>query len=211
MKYLFTFLFLASSFAIKAQIPFIHSNVTDDFKNKSLVYNAFKGKYDFLIAYHIQGMMRIGSTNVQIIALKNKKWKKIIFNYKDHNELDQKITKKRLDKKLGLQLIETLNKENFWSLENDSINIRSIKPKPQILPKQSKDTVYITHYKPVANLAVLDGADYFLQILQNDKMRFYKTDNPDSYFKFYPQLKQRGNFISSRDALIAAFGIDLNK
>jgi hypothetical protein len=211
MKYLFAVLFLATSFSIKAQIPIIQSNVTDDFKNKSLVYNAFKGKYDFLIAYHIQGGTKFGSTNVQIIVLKGKKWKKIIFNYKDNNELDQKVTKRRLDKKLGLQLIETLNSEKFWSLDNDSINVRRIKPKPQILPKQSKDTVYITGYKPVINLEVLDGADYFLQIIQNDKMRFYKTDNPDSYFKFYPQLKQRGNFIRSRDALIAAFGINLNK
>lgn len=189
-----------------SQIPVIDSNVSDDFKGTSLLFKKLRHKYDFSIAYHVEGMFNFKNAKIQIIASKNNRWWKLTFIDKEKSCLKKRVKRKPLNEKIGKELVATLNQEGFWTLNNDSINNREVKPKPPVERKQSKDTVYVTGHKSVRSVHVVDGGFYYLQMIHGNKMRIYKTDNPDIYFKHYPQFTQRGNFIKSRDAFISAFG-----
>ncbi|RZK55171.1 MAG: hypothetical protein EOO91_14575 [Pedobacter sp.] len=197
---LITALFFFIGF-VKAQIPIINSNVTDQFKNSSLVYEAFHKKYDLLIAFHLEGTTKFGVTNIQIIAVKRNKWKKILFTYQDQNPLKRRIKTKSLNDTLGAKLISDLNANNFWTLDNDSINSRILKIKTPVVKTLSKDTVYIFGSRSVQRPEMNDGVGYYFKILQGDKLRSYIAYNPDFYVKYYPS-KQREQFINSREAFL---------
>ncbi|MGE6221382.1 hypothetical protein ACQKCH_16280 [Nubsella zeaxanthinifaciens] len=205
-RLLLVILILLSIYQTYAQIPVFNSNVNDDFKAKSLLFKKLKHKYDFLIAYHVEGITRMKNAKIQIIAVKNKKWRKLTFIYEGKSCLKRRLISKKIDKSIGNELIANLGKENFWTLENDSINYREIKSKPPVTRKPINDTVFVIGYKPERTLVAIDGGSYYLQMMQGDNLRVYKSNNPDFYFKYYPQFLHIGNFIRSRDAFIDAFG-----
>lgn len=199
-------LILFSIYHTQAQIPVFNSNVNDDFKAKSLLFKKLKHKYDFLIAYHVEGITRMKNAKIQIIAVKNNRWRKLTFIYQDKSCLKRRLISKKIDNSIGNELIAKLSKENFWTLENDSINYRELKPNPTVPHKPIKDTVLVIGYKPERILVAVDGTSYYLQVMQGDSLRVYKSNNPDFYFKHHPQFLHIGNFIRSRDAFIEAFG-----
>ena len=206
MKYLFAFLFLASSFAIKAQIPIIQSNVTDDFKNKSLVYNAFKGKYDFLIAYSISGGWRSTNTNyIRILADKKNSWKKILFSYPDGEPTKQTIKKYSLDKSKAYKLLQDLGHQSFWTLSNDSLNMSHLKPQTPVANFSRNDTLFIIAMPPPSHGITLDGSAYYFEILQGNSLRSYATQHLEINVKFLAEIKSRSRFIKSKNAFENAF------
>ena len=77
-------------FIVCTKFPEIKSNVTEEDKSKSIIFNLFKGKKDFLIAYSTESYWWSNRKDYQILACENGKWKKIfIHSRKKKNDLNR--------------------------------------------------------------------------------------------------------------------------
>lgn len=200
-KTLLIFILTLSFHTIYAQIPIINSNVNDEFKNRSLVYKTFHNKYDLLIAYKVPGGWRVGNTNIiQILAVKNNSWKKITLSYPDDNPSKQTIKKLSLEKTKAKKLMEELGSQNFWTLNNDSINMKRLKPQTPPENYSKNDTLFIVANNPVTDVKVLDGSTYYFEIIKGDSLRSYSTADPEIFAKYFPEIKSRIRFIKSKIA-----------
>ncbi|RZK57332.1 MAG: hypothetical protein EOO87_03170 [Pedobacter sp.] len=201
MKYIITTTLLVLGLFCNAQIPIIKSNVNDEFKNRSLVYKTFYNKYDLLIAYKVSGGWRVGNTNIiQILAVKNNSWKKITLSYPDDNPSKQTIKKLPLQKTEAKKLMEELGSQNFWTLNNDSINMKHLKPQTPPENYSKKDTLFIVANNPVTDVKVVDGSTYYFEIIKGDSLRSYSTADPEIFAKYFPEIKSRIRFIKCKIA-----------
>ncbi len=205
MKKMLLLLFLSFfTFFSWAQLPQIKQNVSDDWKSYSIVYKTFYPQYDFLIASYIHSGWRIGNFNyITILAKKNKKWEKIILSYPDGKRDQIKLKKVKFNRKKAEQLINDLTAQNFWTLSNDSLNHQELAPKTKAENYAKNDTIFV-----VANvdkrIRVSDGSAYYFEILQGDRLRFYYSENPETYLQHYPKIKTRAYFIKSKQAFYTA-------
>lgn len=200
-KTLALFVILCCFLKVNAQIPEIKSNVLDEQKSKSLIYKIFSDKYDLLISYQTVSWT---SGDIQILALKNKRWKKITLSFLNGEPVMTAIKKQSFPRLKANQLMAELTLHNFWTLSNDSINMKEITPKNLIQNHRNKDTVVIVAYKQVKSITVMDGISYHFEILQENNLRIYDCNNPDTYFKYYPKIKPREHFINAKNAFEAA-------
>ncbi len=203
LKKITLFFIFCISITAKAQIPIIESNVTEGKKDNSLIYKTFHNKYDFLISFRSYSGWRIGDkTFITILALQNKRWKKIILSFPDSKPTSLTIKKTSFASTKVTQLLKDLALQNFWSLSDDSLNMMGIAPKIPLKNYVKNDTIVIVSAK--SKIRVLDGSTYYFEILQGSALRYYRCEDPEIYLEYYPEIKSRAYFIKARDAFIAA-------
>ncbi|RZL37065.1 MAG: hypothetical protein EOP00_28925 [Pedobacter sp.] len=179
-------LFFILCFALKAnsQIPKLESNVPNEQKGKSLLYKTFLNKYDLAISYQPVSWT---AGDIQVLALKKKRWEKITISFSKNDPTNMVIKKKSFPSKRASQLIADLTLQNFWTLSNDSLNMTVIPRKTLIKNHQIKDTVVIIGpYKTETSFVVADGIAYLFEILQGNSLRRYAVNNPETYIKYFP-------------------------
>jgi hypothetical protein len=195
-KIIFVFLFLSH---IKSNAQFLPTaDISEYKKESSVVYKNLKNKYDFILSYHVSGGWSTNDTTIfQILALKNKTWKKILLKSSSHNpSRTAKVEVTNFQKKKAKLLMNELTKFGFWSLNNDSLNIKEIKPK---IPSENfvkNDTVVVVADR-IRRFSVVDGASYHFEIIQKNRIITYSCENPDAYLNAFPEIKSTAIFIKA--------------
>jgi hypothetical protein len=192
-----------------AQLPTIVSNSSEYQKKNAIVYRTLKDKYDFIISFSLSSGWKIGDTSIfYIVAKKNNSWSRINFKISGRNPLGiPKLEIKSFEKKKAKKLINDLTTLGFWSLVNDSLNMREIKPKNSLENYVIKDTVVITAGR-IRSFSVADGTGYNFEIFQGDKLRRISCYSPDSYLRFAPEIGSTLIFIKSKDIFEKAIKIN---
>ncbi|PWS28350.1 hypothetical protein DHW03_00385 [Pedobacter yonginense] len=165
-------------------------------------YEYLKNKYDFTIAFYVEGGWNIGNvTTIEVLALKNKTWKKIILQVPDDRSnpsTKPKIKIASFESKKALKLMDDLTAIDFWSIQNDSLNIREIKPKIQSEDFLNKDSVVIVAHR-IRRFQVVDASTYYFAITRNDGLKIYTCQAPDLYLKTFPEIKTTATFIKAKE------------
>lgn len=199
-KIIFFFL-LFNSIGANAQIPEIVGEASDYQHNNFKAYQYLSNKYDFTIAYYVTGGWSVADvTNIQALVLKEKSWKKIILQIpKKNNELstEPKMKIASFNSKKALKLVDDLTAIGFWSIDNDSLNIKEIKPKTPSENFINKDTVVIVADRR-RRFSVVDGSSYHFVIIKNNVQKIYNCESPESYLKVFPEIKTTSVFIKAK-------------
>lgn len=181
-----------------AQLPEIFGNTSEYQKKNSTAYRMLKDNYDFIISFGTSGGWKIGDTStLQILAKRDKSWSRIDLKFSEHNLLEiPKLEISSIKRTKAEILIKELSALGFWSLRNDSLNIKEIKPK--IAPENfvDKDTIFIVADR-IRRFKLLDGIIYYFQIIQNNELRIYSCESPDSYLRAFPEIKTTAAFIKA--------------
>ena len=182
---------------------------TEPLKKGSIVYRNLKNKYDFILSYSVSTGWQIGDTACfDILARKNKTWKKILLKYSIRNPSGAaKIEITKFEKQKAEQLMEQLSRFGFWSLNNDSLNIKEIKPK---IPSENfvkKDTVVIVADR-IRRYSIVDGSSYRFEIIQKNAVNVYHCESPESYLRVFPEIKSTVVFIQAKEAFEKAIKIN---
>jgi hypothetical protein len=184
-----------------AQLPSLVGGIIENQKSGSIIYKNLKDKYDFIISYHISGGWTPGDTTVfQILALKDKSWKKILLKSSLRNLSGMpKIEVTNFKKQKAKQLMNELTRIGFWSLNNDSLNIKEIKPKIPSENFVNNDTVVIVADR-IRRYSIVDGSSYQFEIIQKNVVKVYHCESPESYLSTFPEIKSTIIFIRAKDA-----------
>ncbi|PWS31331.1 hypothetical protein [Pedobacter paludis] len=200
LKIIFLFLLFKST-NTNAQLPKItggNSNYQDSYFK---AYQYLKCNYDFTIAYYVTGGWSAADViNIQALVLKDKSWKKILLQIPKKNKepsAEPKVKIASFNGKKALQLVDDLTAIGFWSIDNDSLNIKEIKPK---IPSENfinKDTVVIVADR-TRRFSVVDGSSYHFVIIKNNELKIYRCDNPESYLGFFPEINATAVFVKAK-------------
>lgn len=174
---------------------------TDYLKKGTIVYQTLKDKYDFVLSYGVSTGWQIGDTaSFDILARKNKSWKKIRIKYSTRNPSGMaKIEIAKFKKQKAEQLMEQLNNIGFWSLNNDSLNIKEIKPKTPSENFVKNDTVFIVADR-IRRYSIVDGSSYRFEIIKKKSVQVYHCESPEAYLSTFPEIKATIIFIKAKDA-----------
>ncbi len=193
--------FLFGQIKSNAQLPVITLNATNSPNRGSIVYKNLKDKYDFIISFHVSGGWRIGDTaSFDILARKNKTWKRILLKYQVSKPTGTpKIEVTKFGKQKANRLMERLGTIGFWSLNNDSLNLKEIKPNVPSENFVNKDTVVIMADR-IRRFSIVDGTSYNFEIIQKNAVKTYHCESPDAYLRFFPEIKSTSIFIKAIEA-----------
>ena len=182
MKLLAGVVFLLLVFRAEAQLPHIKSNFTLEDQNQSVVYKIFSGKYDFVIAYTAQSYWWSNKYNYDILAKKGGVWFNIRLNAerKNGNWPYPKIKTSRVEKNSFDSLIDTLTKQQFWTLNIDSLS------------DQRGESLF-------------DATNYRFEILEGKSFRIIESYAPEYFLNSFPDMLARKSFIKSRDAFVKTY------
>ncbi|MGN7986970.1 hypothetical protein ACTJKC_06510 [Pedobacter sp. 22226] len=195
-KIIFVFLVLSH---IRSNAQFLPTaNISEYRKENSVVYRNLKDKYDFILSYHVSGGWSADDTTTfQILALKNKTWKKIFLKSSLRTPSGTvKVTEVNFQKKKAKLLMNQLTKFGFWSLKNDSLNIKEIKPKIPAENFVKNDTVMVVADR-IRRFSVVDGTTYHFEIIQKNRLTTYSCESPDTYLNVFPEIKSTSIFIKT--------------
>ncbi|MFC7000124.1 hypothetical protein [Rufibacter roseus] len=183
--YVLAFLLLASLNSL-GQIPEIISNTNHQEKKASLVYHAFNGQYDFVLAFTEDSYWGRDRQQYQILALKDGQWYFINLKSKKRKNGDYskpKINIKKIARDEPDKLVRQLGEIGFWGLSSSTINTTRIKL------NDSTETYYHTS----------DGISYKFEIFNRNDYRIIEAENPDRLLERMPEIKQRQTFVRGRD------------
>lgn len=190
------FIFLLFGY-VRSDAQFIPATggIMEHQNGSSIVSRSLKDKYDFLISYYVTSGWTFGdTTSFQILALKNKTWKKIIFKYSERNILGiPKIEIVKFNKLKARKLMDKLTELGFWSLNNDSLNIKEIKPKIPTKNFITDNTVVVVADR-IRKFSVVDGTTFHFEIIQKNKITTFSCESPDAYLNVFPEIKSTSIF-----------------
>ncbi|WAC39259.1 hypothetical protein [Pedobacter sp. SL55] len=204
MKYITTLILLLFLYNTKAQLPIIEANITFNEKNSSVPFQVLKkNSYEFAISYYIYsgGWKMNNDTYYTILAYKKNAWKKLLLIYNEDSKSIKKTKKKQINNRNAKRLISDLNKNNFWSLSLDSLNIKQLPPKILAKNEVINDTVFIKT-NVIRSFNVADGTTYYFEIFQNGKVKILSCESPESYKNVFPEIQTTQNFINSKKAFV---------
>ena len=193
---------LATSTISYCQTPDFKHNYTKKDSLENPLITTFLKDYEFIITYSDQCC----SKQYKILALKDGKWKS--WTYSDNfvlwtmkkNESDihidtikkgtffegengQKVKKFHIKK-----LLAKLSQNDFWKLENDSLNQTRV------------IETYIEDGDTIRRKAIItDGTNYTFDIITKNKSRKIESYYPEYFVKLFPDMIDRKKFIKSKD------------
>ena len=184
--------FVCLSYSVKAQLPVLKSNTTEIEKANSLIYKNFYGKYDFVVSCIEESYWWGNRRFYKIFACKNGRWEKISLSQKEKKNDEWSkpvIHTEEFDKDKADSLMSLLNKNGFWKLNKDSLNIT------QRRVSEKQDQVF----------SISDGVNYKFEIFSNKDFQIIESYSPDYFYKKMPEIKCRGIFIRCRDLFLSAY------
>jgi len=206
LKTLIIILFLLA-FQSKAfgQLPNITYNYTSQDSLQNPLIDSFAKKYDFIIAYTEQNW---GRKNIKILACSDKRWSS--WTYSDYfiQGTIKKGTKEiivdtfetghffkgkaELTNLAVLELLNKLDSNNIWALNNDSLN------QSRLYPNRIKngDTTFTI-------FSISDGTYYRFDVSTKTKSRVIESYEPDYFLELFPDMIEKRKFIKSRDTFLS--------
>ncbi|HVS93299.1 MAG TPA: hypothetical protein VHE59_14775 [Mucilaginibacter sp.] len=197
VKTFFIYLFLFSGLFVKAQLPILKSNTTDEQKQSSDIYNNFHDNYDFVISCNSQSYWWSDKKIYEVLAYGNGHWERIsLYSKRHHNGKWSKpyIKIDSFDNERAEKLIELFNKNDFWHLSNDSLNIHQ---------KRINDTLFKTY-------DISDDVNYKFEIMTKNDFLIIQCYAPEYFLEKIPEIKSREVFIKCRDEFLSAYKSDEN-
>jgi len=177
------------------KIPSVTSNSTFDDKESSIVYNRFNVEFDSFLSYHKYCYWSNKDTYL-VFGYKDEEWKALKLTVKYAEEVPRKKTilrikqnKIRVSEKELTKLIEYFTTNNFWTLENDSLNLHE---------RRELDGT-ITLY------TATDGCSDNFETLSSGNFRLTSSYNAEYFQKLIP-VNQREKFILCRDEMLRLLG-----
>ncbi len=188
------------------QLPDIRHNYTKQDSIENPLIDSFAKQYDFTIAYTEQSYWWSDQKSYKILTYSDNKWTS--WTYSDY--FIQR-TKKKGKKKIPvdtvrngkflkgkadlenisvLQLISTLDSNDFWTLNVDSLNKTIVKTWVE-----NGDTM-------VRKVSVSDGVNYRFDILTKGSLRVIESYEPDYFIKLCADMEERRKFVKSRNAFL---------
>ncbi len=189
MKTVLLSLFLLTYLSSFGQLPEIKTNVGEEIKLKSIVYDNLHLKYDFIISFNSQSYWS-SKYYYQILAKKAENWDKItlvIKKNKKGNFLKPNIKKEKFSEQIAENLIAGLTSKSFWNLNRDSLNNDKV---------EDKKTGTIHKY------SLSDGTDFRFEIIKNTEFLLIDAYEPEYYLKKIPEVISRKTFISCANLFI---------
>ena len=190
------------------QIPNLIHNYTNQDSSQNPLIDSFANKYDFIIAYTEQSYWWANRKNYKILTCSDNTWS--WWTYSDNfiqGTLNKKTKKVIVDTiKIGhyfkgktiltsssaLELLLNLGSNNFWSLNNDSLNQSRL----YLIRILNGDTTFRT-------ASISDGINYRFDILNKTRLRVIESYEPDYFFELFPDMIERRKFIKSRDTFLS--------
>lgn len=190
------------------QIPNLIHNYTNQDSSQNPLIDSFANKYDFIIAYTEQSYWWANRKNYKILTCSDNIWS--WWTYSDNliqgtlNKKTKKVIvdtiktghyfkgKTILTSSSALELLLNLGSNNFWSLNNDSLNQSRLYP-IRIL---NGDTTFRT-------ASISDGINYRFEILSKARLRVIESYEPDYFLELFPDMIERTKFIKSRDTFLS--------
>ena len=182
-----------------AQIPTMEGYESDLTKKQSLIFNQFQNQYDFLIAFnessywwkHKNKIKKRNTINYQILGLAKNSWEKLILStrIKKNDKLNKpKIIKYAYPAEKAEKLISELSNLSFWTLHNDSLNVRR---------KWISDSTFVA-------FGVSDGPGYSFEIMTKYGFKVIRSYYPEFFHEKIPRLRQVDLFIKAKNKFEAA-------
>jgi hypothetical protein len=201
-----SFLLVGQSRAF-GQIPDIRHNYTKQDSTENPLIDSFAKQYDFTIAYTEQSYWWSDRKSYKILACSDNKWTS--WTYSDY--FIQWTKKKRKKKMLvdtvrngqffkgktelestsALQLLSALGSNDFWTLNNDSLN------QTRIIETRIENGDTINR-----KASISDGINYRFDILTKTKLRVIESYEPDYFLKLFSDMVDRRKFLKSRDTFL---------
>jgi hypothetical protein len=178
---------------ISILFPEIKPNATEEDKSKSIIYNLFNGKKDFLIAYSTESYWSSNKKDYQILACKNGKWEKIFVHSKkkkNGNWSMSSLSYKSINSEKVNQLLSKFNNLSFWELENEKLN----------QTKEKNENGEVIKY------SISDGVNYRFEILQGSNLRTIESYEPEYFLEKMPKIQERETFIKCLKEIEIIFG-----
>ncbi|MEO7044926.1 MAG: hypothetical protein ABI091_06430 [Ferruginibacter sp.] len=174
-----------------AQLPSFQHNYSREDTVNNKVFNHFSENYDFVISQNVSSYWWSGRDYYQILTHSDSGWSAWLYK---NFEVKKKNGSKKLininnakivpgqfrkiksftNDNAVKYLFDSLKLFNFFSLQNDSLNADR-------------------------GLPVFDLAYYRFDIITKKKSRVISSYAPDFYFKQFPDMTDRRNFIFSRN------------
>lgn len=189
------------------QVPDIRHNYTKQDSTENPLIDSFAKQYDFTIAYTEQSYWWSDRKSYKILACSDHKWTS--WTYSDHFIQRTKKKKKKkilvdkvrngqffkvkteLESTSVLQLLSSLSSNEFWTLNNDSLNQTRISK----IRIENGDTINRTE-------SISDGINYRFDILSRTKLQVIESYEPDHFLKLFYDMVDRRKFLKSRDAFL---------
>lgn len=190
------------------QLPDIRHNYTKQDSTENPLIDTFAKQYEFIIAYTEQSYWWSDRKNYKILAYSNNKWtswtysdyfipwtkkkdkKKIIVDTVRNGQFFK--DKADLESTSVLQLLSALNCNDFWTLNNDSLN------QSRIIETRIENGDTINR-----KASISDGINYRFDILSKTKLRVIESYEPDYFFKLFPDMVDRSKFLKNRDTFLS--------
>jgi hypothetical protein len=164
------------------QTPTIESNANFVEGSTSEFLFMLRDNYEFVIAYQEDSFWGNSNLDYQALVLKNGKWYYISKRQTNKKSLKARMKTKQIDSSLGNNLLDSLNQISFWSLNSDSLNIKTRKI------DDSTSTLY----------SISDGINYSFEIFNKVNYRKIQAYEPEYYLRKIPEIKSRQTFVDAR-------------
>ena len=200
--------FLFGQYKTFGQIPNIIHNYTSQDSTQNPLIDSFSKKYDFIIAYTEQSYWWANRKNYKILAFSNNKWSSWTYsNYFVQGTKKNGIEKITVDTiKIGhyflentvlkyssvSELLTNLESNNFWTLNNDSLNQSRLFP----IKIKNGDTTF-----RIASIS--DGINYRFDIISKSRLRVIESYEPDYFLELFTDMFERRKFILNRDIFLS--------
>ena len=190
MKVYLICVLLSLASMVKAQVPVIISNTTEKDKTESGIYQAFNGKYDFVIAYTNPSFWRSNILQYKILALKNNSWSYISYDFykKGKSWSKPRIKERPFNFHKAETLIELLEQNHFWLLSRDSLNIQE---------RRNSDG-------SVSKFNMYDDTNHKFEIITTSNYVIIEAYAPEYFLEVLPEIKSRELFIKCRNIFLGA-------
>jgi hypothetical protein len=161
--------------------------------------------FDFILAYHQVGYWNTG-IKYTVLGYVGGNWK--TFNwwiyYKSKDQTAENIRKTK-HRKIKIEpskldsLFYTLNSNNFWDLNNDSLNVYT---KIDTIINDSMSALGIISTESFFNLT--DGSTCIFEVINNTQYRYLSSYEPEYYQDAIP-IFQRLEFINCKKNFLGSF------
>jgi len=200
--------FLVGQSKTFGQIPDIVHNYTSQDSSQNPLIDSFAKKFDFIIAYTEQSYWWSNRKNYKILACSDSKWSS--WTYSDYfiqgtkKKGKKKIIvdtvkvghyfkgKAEIQNLVAAELFSALDTNDFWTLNNDSLNQSRLYPMKII----NGDTTF-----RIASIS--DGINYRFDILNKTRLRVIESYEPDYFLELFTDMVERRKFIKSRDTFLS--------
>jgi hypothetical protein len=189
------------------QIPEIRHNYVKQDSTENPLIDSFTKQYDFVIAYTEQSYWWSDRKSYKILAFSDDNW-----TYWTYSDYFIQWTKKKRQKKViidtvrngqffkgkgklentsVLQLLSALSRNDFWTLNNDSLN------QTRIIETRIENGDTINR-----KASISDGINYRFDIITKDRLRVIESYEPGYFLKLFPDMADRRKFMNSKDSFL---------